>query len=107
MAIPITEFIALCCEMMEIAFMRFADEASGFLGALLQEEKREIMEAVAYEEVHRHVTEFIHHIQQGQEVDESKLSKSVMEAVKYMRKHYSEPKMCIRDRPWMRESVGL
>ena len=91
MAIPITEFIALCCEMMEIAFMRFADEASGFLGALLQEEKREVMEAVAYEEVHRHVTEFIHHIQQGQEVDESKLSKSVMEAVKYMRKHYSEP----------------
>ena len=61
MAIPITEFIALCCEMMEIAFMRFADEASGFLGALLQEEKREVMEAVAYE------------------------------AVKYMRKHYSEP----------------
>lgn len=91
MAIPITEFTALCCEMMEIAFMRFADEASGFLGALLQEEKREVMEAVAYEEVHRHVTEFIHHIQQGQEVDESKLSKSVMEAVKYMRKHYSEP----------------
>ena len=91
MAIPITEFTALCCEMMEIAFMRFADEASGFLGALLQEKKREVMEAVAYEEVHRHVTEFIHHIQQGQEVDESKLSKSVMEAVKYMRKHYSEP----------------
>ena len=39
MAIPITEFIALCCEMMEIAFEGFADEASGFLGALLQEEK--------------------------------------------------------------------
>ena len=34
---------ATCCEMMEIAFMRFADEASGFLGALLQEEKREVM----------------------------------------------------------------
>ena len=65
----------------------FANEA----GDQLVEEKREVMEAVAYEEVHRHVTEFIHHIQQGQEVDESKLSKSVMEAVKYMRKHYSEP----------------
>lgn len=91
MAIPITEFTALCCEMMEIAFMRFADEASGFLGTLLQEKKKEVMEATEYEVAHRHVTEFIHHIQQGQEVDESKLSKSVMEAVKYMRKHYSEP----------------
>ncbi|GLC82966.1 response regulator [Lacrimispora brassicae] len=89
--VPISGFTAFCCDAMELAYMRFAEEDAQLMHHMLLEEKCRVHETTDYAQARYRVLEFIRNVLAYQDVDERRLSKGVAAAVDYVRKHYSEP----------------
>lgn len=90
-AVPIREYMAFCCNAMEMAFMRFAREDAQLMHYMLREEKKKVCESTDCRGVRSRVLEFVKNVLATEEVDERKLSRPVAAAVQYVRQHYSEP----------------
>ncbi len=88
--VPISGFTSFCCDAMEMAYMRFAEEDARLMHHMLLEEKSRVYRTTDYAEARCKVLEFIRNVLAYQDVDERRLSKGVSAAVDYVRKHYSE-----------------